>query len=338
VSPADVVPLRALPDLFVELVNEEPAFPCCLGGGFAVPDGRFEGHTLVGVEELGDVLACVALYSVCGGTDVDEDNAEEIEGGIEVEDGVQSGSYSSQALPTRLVALDRYEGPPSGRDGGGLQGLVAGRAVDEDHVVVAGDGLEQACDGEFGAVGVAVPERSQAGGGLVECRSTGDDVEVGPDLAEGLDGAAEHEALGEGGGVAEVFGEVALGVEVDEEHAVAAAGEHAADVGGQGGLEHSPFAIDDGDDPVECSPVEFLGLHASSRNDVISGIHVNSVGPGIAVNAMFDGNSGFGCNAAIDCFANKAVNSVISAIPADTCNDVIVSNARDSVGTSARVS
>ena len=50
------------------------------------------------------------------------------------------------------------------------------------------------------------------------------------------------------GGVAEVFGEAPLQVEVHEKNAVAAAGQESAGVGGERGLQDSTLGVDDGDD------------------------------------------------------------------------------------------
>ena len=52
----------------------------------------------------------------------------------------------------------------------------------------------------------------------------------------------------------------------------------------------------------------------------------------------FDGNSGFDSKHVIAGFDSNNVFSVISVISAVTCNDVIVSNPVDNVGTLARVS
>ena len=98
--------------MVIELADQEPALSGGLRSCFAVPDSRFGSDALVSDGKFGDVLTGVALYDVGGGADINEHDAEEVEDGVEVGNGIQADNDSSGALPAGSVALDGYEGTP----------------------------------------------------------------------------------------------------------------------------------------------------------------------------------------------------------------------------------
>jgi hypothetical protein len=130
----------------------------------------------------------------------------------------------TQTLSRRGVGLDGDECPASGGERGLLKGLLPGRAVDEDEVVLPRDRRETFGECEFRANGVFLGLHRQPGCCHVQVRSPDQNVEVGPYVAAWLEGTPEGQRLREGAagiitvgrGVAELFSQVALRIEVDQ--------------------------------------------------------------------------------------------------------------------------
>ena len=79
-------------------MHQKPSFSRGLWRRFTVADGSGENDVVVGVEELGDVFACFSLDDVGGCAYVDQDDAEEVEGGVHSEDGVEACCDGAESL------------------------------------------------------------------------------------------------------------------------------------------------------------------------------------------------------------------------------------------------
>ena len=123
-----------------------------------------------------------------------------------------------------MVGLDRNQRPAGRRGGGRLQRFVAGRAVDQDEVVVACDYGQELGEDKPCSSSVFAGAAAECGGGCVEMVPADKNVKARSNINSRCEWTTKGQTGGKGvtrvvdgsAGVAEVLGEVALWIHVDK--------------------------------------------------------------------------------------------------------------------------